>query len=125
MYLENLEIKIVRIFCSTPSRLDPNRIRDALIPLKCNTHFWSDPIGGSEPFPGCSFNSFCLLFICLFFFFFCKSVATRIPGPTRRANPNWSPVYFDCFHLFYQNILFMLFFFRVFNYVEALLNGRP
>ena len=62
--------------------------------------FRSDPIGGSEPVPGCSFNSFCLLFICLFvcLFFFCKSVVTRIPGPTRRADSNRSPVYSDRFH---------------------------
>ena len=41
------------------------------------------------------------------------------------ADPNWSSVYSDCFHLFYQNILFMLFHFRVFNYAEAVSNGRP
>ena len=86
----------------------------------------SDPIGGFELVLGCSFNSFCLifnLFVC--FFFFCKSVATRIPGPIRRAGPNRSPVYSDRFHLSSQNILFMSFRFRVFNYAEAFSNGRP
>ena len=41
------------------------------------------------------------------------------------ADPNRSPVYSDRFHLSYQNILFMSFRFRVFNYVEAISNGRP
>ena len=91
-----------------------------------STPFRFDPIGESELDPGCSFNSFCLLFICLsFFFFFCKSVANQIPGPTRTANPNRNPVYSDRFHLPYQNILFMSFHFRVFNYEEAFSNGRP
>ena len=46
-------------------------------------------------------------------------------GLTRRANPNRSPVYSDLFHLSYQNILFMSFRFRVFNYAETFSNGRP
>ena len=74
---------------------DPNRFRDARI----------------------------ILFI--YFFFLFKSVATRIPGPTRMANPNRSPVYSDRFHLSYQNILFISFRFRVFNYAEAVSNGKP
>ena len=38
-----------------PTRLaGPNRIRDALIPLKYSTPFRSDPICGSEPDPRCS-----------------------------------------------------------------------
>ena len=41
------------------------------------------------------------------------------------ADPNRSPVYSDHFHLSYQNILFMSFNFRVFNYTEAVSNGRP
>ena len=41
------------------------------------------------------------------------------------ADLNRSPVYFDRFHLSYQNILFMSFHFRVFNYTEAVSNGRP
>ena len=41
------------------------------------------------------------------------------------ADPNRSPVYSDRFHLSYQNILFMSFHFRVFNYAEAISNGRP
>ena len=90
---------------------------------ECSTIFKSDPIGGSKTVPGFLFDSFCLLFICLFFF--CKSVATRIPGLTRRANPNWSLVYSDHFHLSYQNILFMSFRFKVFNFAEAFSNGRP
>ena len=83
---------------SDPTRLeDPNWIRDACL----------------------------ILFVYFsFFLFFCKSVATQIPGQTRRANPNQSPVYSDRFHLSYQNILFMSFRFRVFNYAEAFLNGR-
>ena len=36
-----------------------------------------------------------------------------------------NPVYSKRFHLSYQNILFMSFRFRVFNYVEAFSNGRP
>ena len=43
----------------------------------------------------------------------------QIPGPTRRPDLNQSPVYSDRFHLSYQNILFMSFHFRVFNYAEA------
>ena len=50
---------------------------------------------------------------------------TQIPDPTRMADPNQSPVYFHCFHLSYQKILFMSFHFRVFNYAEAFSNGRP
>ena len=83
----------------------------------CSTPFRSDPIGGSEPVLGCSFNYFYLIFIYYYFF---KSVATRIPGPTRIADLNLSPIYFDRFHLSYQNILFMSFRFRVFNYAEAI-----
>ena len=41
------------------------------------------------------------------------------------ADPNWSPVYSYRFHLSYQNILFMSFHFRVFDYAEAVSNGRP
>ena len=50
---------------------------------------------------------------------------TRIPSPTQMADPNRSPVYSNRFHLSYQNILFMSFYFKVFNYVEAFSNGRP
>ena len=41
------------------------------------------------------------------------------------ADPNRSPVYFDRFHLSYQNILFMSLHFEVFNYTKAVSNGRP
>ena len=41
------------------------------------------------------------------------------------AELNQSPVYSDCFHLSYQNILFMSFHFRVFNYTEVVSNIRP
>ena len=41
------------------------------------------------------------------------------------ADPNQSPVYSDRFHLSYQNILFMSFHFRVFNYAKVVSNGRP
>ena len=41
------------------------------------------------------------------------------------ADLNKSPVYSDRFHLYYQNILFMSFRFKVFNYAEAVSNGRP
>ena len=74
---------------------------------QCCTPFRSNPIGGFEPDPGCSFNYF--LFIYLFF----KNVAIQIPGPTRMADSNWSLVYSDRFHLSCQNILFMSFHFRV------------
>ena len=50
---------------------------------------------------------------------------TQIPGQTLMVDPNWSPVYSDHFHLSYQNILFMSFHFRVFNYAEVVSNGRP
>ena len=36
--------------------------------LKCSSPFRSDPISGSEPVTGCSFNSFYLIFIYLFIF---------------------------------------------------------
>ena len=41
------------------------------------------------------------------------------------VNSNRIPVYSDRFYLSYKNILFMSFHFRVFNYVEAVSNGRP
>ena len=41
------------------------------------------------------------------------------------ADPNQRSVYSDRFHLSYQNILFMSFHFRVFNYAEAVSKGRP
>ena len=47
------------------------------------------------------------------------------PDPTRMTDPNRSPVYSDRFYLFYQNILFMSFHFRVLIYTEAFSNGRP
>ena len=40
-------------------------------------------------------------------------------------DPNRSLVYSDRFHLSYQNILFMSFHFKVFNYAEVVSNGRP
>ena len=91
----------------------------------CSTPYRSDPICGSEPDTDARLILFFFfhLFVCLFIF--CKSVATRIPGQTRRADPNRSPVYSDRFHLSYQNILFMSFHFRIFNYTEAFSNGRP
>ena len=52
-------------------------------------------------------------------------MATRIPGPTRMADPNRSSIYSDRYHLSYQNILFMSFHFRVFNFAEAVSKGRP
>ena len=55
-----------------------------------------DPVSGSEPKPGDAwFISF--YFPCYYVFFF-KIVATRIPRLTRRADPNWSPVYSDVFN---------------------------
>ena len=71
------------------------------------------------------FVYFSFVCCCCCFFFFCKSVATQISIPTCRSDPNRSPVYSDYFHLSSQNILFMSFRFRVFNYVEAFSNGRP
>ena len=41
------------------------------------------------------------------------------------VDPNRSPVNSDRFHLSYQKILLMSFRFRVFNYKEAVSNGRP
>ena len=70
-------------------------------------------------------NQFRDALLILFIYFFFLNVATRIPGPTRMVDPNQSPVYSDCFHLSYQNILFMSFRFRVFNYAEAVSKGRP
>ena len=55
----------------------------------------SDRNGESEPKPGdARFISFYLHFIT---FLKKKSVATRIPGLTRMADSNQSPVYFDVF----------------------------
>ena len=54
-----------------------------------------DPIGESEPKPrGRPFDPFYLHFYYVFFF---KTIATRIPGSTRRVDPNRSPVYSDVF----------------------------
>ena len=89
---------VVAPLSSLTRLVNPNRFRDARLIL------------------------FIYLFIKIFFF---KNVATRIPGLTRMVDPNRSPVYSDRFHLSYQNILFMLFCFRVFNYAEAFSNGRP
>ena len=48
-------------------RFPISRLDDMLDQLSCNTPFRSNPIGGSEPVPGCSFNSFIyFLFICFF-----------------------------------------------------------
>ena len=92
---------------SGPIRLaDSNRIRDARLILFV-------------------YFLFVCCCCCFLLFYFCKSVATRIPGPTRRADSNRSLVYSDRFHLSYQNILFMSFHFRVFNYTETFSNSRP
>ena len=87
--------------------------------MPCSTLFRTDPIGGSKLDLGCLFNYFYL------FVFFFKSVATQILGPTRMADQNRSPVYYNRLHLSYQNILFMSFHFRVFNYAEAVSTDRP
>ena len=64
--------------------------------LCSNPRAQPDPIGESEPKPrGRLFNSFYLHFYYVFFF---KSVATRISGPTRREDPNRSPVYSNVFN---------------------------
>ena len=47
----------------------------------CSTPFRSDPIGVSEPDPGCSFNYF-FIYFSFIYLFFCKSVETQIPGST-------------------------------------------
>ena len=53
----------------------------SLFDTSYGTPFQSDPIGGSEPVPGCSFNSFCLLFICFVFcFFFVKVSLPKSPA---------------------------------------------
>ena len=89
--------------------------------LYCITLFRSNQNGGTEPVLG----SRLILFIYFSLFFFFKSVATRISISTRMEDPNRSPVYSDRLHLPYQNILFISFHFRVFNYAEAASNGRP
>ena len=50
----------------------------------CSTHFRSDTIGESEPVPGCSFNSFCLLFICLFVCLFVCLFFVKVSRPEGR-----------------------------------------
>ena len=89
---------------------------------KCSTLFQSDRLADPNRF----WDARLILFVYFSFvcFFFCKSVETRILGTTRRVDLNRSPVYSDRFHLSYQNILFMSFRFRVFNYAEAFSNGR-
>ena len=78
--------------------------------------FRSDPIGGSEPVSGCSFNSFYLLFIYLFLF----SKVSR-PESLARLDPGLlRPFSF----VLSKTFLFMSFHFSVFNYVEAVSNGR-
>ena len=68
-----------------------------------------DLVDRSEPKPqGRPFNFFLFTFYYVFFF---KGVATRIPGSTRRAGPNRSPVYFDVF-IYLIKHLFMLYHFR-------------
>ena len=54
-----------------------------------------DPIGESEPKPrGRPFNYFIYVLLCFLF----QNVVTQIPGPTRMADPNRSPVYSDIFN---------------------------
>ena len=55
-----------------------------------------DPIGKSEPKPQGRSVLFPFIFRVIKFSF-SKVVATRIPGPTRMADHNWSPVYSDVF----------------------------
>ena len=57
-----------------------------------------DPVGGSKLEPGLlrRFQSKHLFRFIKFFIF--KSVATRIPDSTRKANPSKSPVYSDIFN---------------------------
>ena len=50
---------------------------------------------------------------------------TQILYPTQMGDPNRSPVYSDHFYLFYQNVLFTSFHFKVLVYAEAFSKGRP
>ena len=51
-----------------------------------STPFYSNPISGSEPDRGCSFNSFCLLLIFIFFVFF-VFVFVKVWRPESSAQP--------------------------------------
>ena len=69
----------------------------------------SNPISGSEPKPG---DACLIIFVIfhLFVVFFFKNVATRIPGPTRMEDPNWSPVYSNVFIYLIKTFIYVLLF---------------
>ena len=71
-----------------------------------------------------SVKFFFFLISIVFSYRWISTVATQILGSTQMADPNQSLVYSDHFHLSYQNILFMSFHFKIFNYAEAVSNGR-
>ena len=79
-------------------RFPISRLDDMLDQLSCNT-----PSGPTRLADLNRFRDARLILLFTFYLFvFFKSVATRIPGPTRMANLNRSPVYSDLFHLSYQ-----------------------
>ena len=58
---------------------------------RCSTPFLSNPIGGSELVSGCSFNSFCLSFIYLFFFKVSRPESSALPNPQPDSNDGSEP----------------------------------
>ena len=82
--------------------------------ISYSTPFRSDQIGRSEPLPGCSFNSSFFLF-----FFFFKVWPPESPARLKwqiQTETQFTPTVFI---YLIKNILFMSFYFRVFNYAEA------
>ena len=78
----------------------------------CSTLFWSNPIGGSEPVPGCSFNSFYLNFL----FQKCR-IPNSLPDPNGRSEPE--PDLLRQFSFILSKHFIYVIHFRVFNYTEA------
>ena len=61
---------------------------------ECSTLFRFDPIGGSELVLGCSFNSFCLLFICFFFVKVSRPESLARPEGRIRTGALFTPTVF-------------------------------
>ena len=70
-------------------------------------------------------NACLIFFIHILLCFLFKSVVTRILGSTRRADPNWTPVYSDVFNYLIKT--FSLFYFSLgFRFTwKHFSNGRP
>ena len=49
-----------------------------------------------------------LFYLHFYYVFFFKSVVTRIPGSTRRADPNWSPIYSDVLIILSKHFLYVI-----------------